>query len=744
MNRPPYRTGNATLILLALVTFALTGLRLQAQTDYQTVAFDYLPTVPRSTVSVPLVATASSGLPVTFSIVSGPGTIDGNRLVINGAGWIAVIARQAGDARFFPAEQERSILVADPPMILTQPVSLNVALGDPVVMQVVATGDETVSYRWERNEAAVGTGPILKFASATTNLAGLYRVVVANAAGSVISEVVSVTIDRPENQVTLRSRGTLPGLPWGLGSGAPVRLQSRGDYAYIASGWGKALFVVDCSDPDHLLNLAQVSVLGNFGYAFDVALIDDFAITAERGDGLGIIDIRDPAAPVRIGNFKLPGSLANSIIIRGRTAFIGNENGGLVIVDLNRPESPSIMGSIRPPSSANGVRVQGNSAYVANWTGGLSVVDISDPALPKPLQTVAYRKDKTAGAVTVLPIGSLAYVADTLLGLVVLDPQNVSSPQLARFPSPIWDLARVGNHLFAADITFGMRVFDVQDPAKPSAFGVYRTGYELLGLLPRGNRILLAGHSFSAVDVAFEHKAPAITGATEDRQVQPGASITLDGAAMGTEPLNYRWFHDDVELPDRHSPAVTLTNLSAAEFGTYSVIVSNAFGAATNVAARLSSGRLPDAVVWDAPPTAALFVGEAYELKASSTTGRSVAFALDAGEAMLNGNVLTATSVGAVTLRAIVAGDGQHLPAAVVRTFTVLDAPRILTPTVHLADGAIRFQVQVPAEIPFAVLYSDDLGIWKELTVQTGAQNPIEITDDQASGSARFYRVQLR
>lgn len=52
---------------------------------------------------IALSATASSGLPVTYAVVSGPASISGNQLMIGGAGAIVVEARQSGDAIYLPA-----------------------------------------------------------------------------------------------------------------------------------------------------------------------------------------------------------------------------------------------------------------------------------------------------------------------------------------------------------------------------------------------------------------------------------------------------------------------------------------------------------------------------------------------------------------------------------------------------------------------------------------------------------------
>jgi arabinogalactan endo-1,4-beta-galactosidase/N-acetylneuraminic acid mutarotase len=67
---------------------------------------------------ITLSATASSGLAVSFSVVSGPGTVSGtdnSTLTITGAGTVVVAANQAGNANYSAAPQvERSIIVNNP------------------------------------------------------------------------------------------------------------------------------------------------------------------------------------------------------------------------------------------------------------------------------------------------------------------------------------------------------------------------------------------------------------------------------------------------------------------------------------------------------------------------------------------------------------------------------------------------------------------------------------------------------
>ncbi|MEO5959075.1 MAG: hypothetical protein ABIZ49_03915 [Opitutaceae bacterium] len=76
----------------------------------QTIDFQPLPDRAANEPTVVLNATASSGLPVSFSLVSGPAQLAGNTLTLTGAaGIVTVRASQGGNATFLPAaEVDRS------------------------------------------------------------------------------------------------------------------------------------------------------------------------------------------------------------------------------------------------------------------------------------------------------------------------------------------------------------------------------------------------------------------------------------------------------------------------------------------------------------------------------------------------------------------------------------------------------------------------------------------------------------
>ncbi|MDP1579307.1 MAG: matrixin family metalloprotease [Candidatus Didemnitutus sp.] len=78
----------------------------------QTITFGALSDRPFNSTAIPLSATASSTLPVSYSIVSGPATIAGTNLTLTGTGTVVVRAAQVGDANYHAAPAvDRSFVV---------------------------------------------------------------------------------------------------------------------------------------------------------------------------------------------------------------------------------------------------------------------------------------------------------------------------------------------------------------------------------------------------------------------------------------------------------------------------------------------------------------------------------------------------------------------------------------------------------------------------------------------------------
>ena len=81
----------------------------------QTITFGSLSQQKQGDAPFPLNATADSGLPVSFSIVSGPATLSGNILVLNGWGTVTVSASQPGNNSYAAATSVTQFFFVTPP-----------------------------------------------------------------------------------------------------------------------------------------------------------------------------------------------------------------------------------------------------------------------------------------------------------------------------------------------------------------------------------------------------------------------------------------------------------------------------------------------------------------------------------------------------------------------------------------------------------------------------------------------------
>ena len=165
----------------------------------QTITFAAIPNKVTTSNPFAITATASSGLPISFSIVSGPATISGNTITLTGLpGTVTVRAIQLGNNQYNPAT---SLNVA---FSVTGPVTAPLSIGITAVTNVscnggnngkltaAATGGKTpYTYKWTNNQTAV---------TATNLVAGNFTITVTDALG--VKSTATGTVSQPAALVT--------------------------------------------------------------------------------------------------------------------------------------------------------------------------------------------------------------------------------------------------------------------------------------------------------------------------------------------------------------------------------------------------------------------------------------------------------------------------------------------------------------------------------------------------------------
>lgn len=233
------------------------------------------------------------------------------------------------------------------------------------------------------------------------------------------------------------------------------------------------------------------------------------------GKTLTVLDLSNPAAPVKQGSYAFPEKIWGIRVV-GSLVYVAADFYGLGIVDVSNPKAPTLKGSVKLAGQAKNVAVFGTTALVADHMSGLDIVDISN--LSKPVRKDSYFLEGYAR--DVIGSGSMAYAIDAPAGLYTFDMSKqgpiepVASEQSARAPSTIevskgvavligggmlqlYDLSKptapvkagtlrmpsgrpvrvnvLGSRAYVADGRDGLQVVDLSNLSSPSILGGFKT-----------------------------------------------------------------------------------------------------------------------------------------------------------------------------------------------------------------------------------------------------------------------------
>jgi len=164
----------------------------------------------------------------------------------------------------------------------------------------------------------------------------------------------------------------------------------------------------------------------------------------------------------------------------------------LVVLDVSDPTTLQEIGSTTPfPQFVEGVTVSGTLAYVADGMSGLQIVDVSTPTAP--IEIGAYDTPGYAEGVAVA--GRYAYVADGHYGLRIVDVSDPTEPAEVAYAYPlnyVFDVVMDGKYAYLAAAGAGLLVVDVSDPAHPVELGAYDTPGYAYGVDVAGDVVYVA------------------------------------------------------------------------------------------------------------------------------------------------------------------------------------------------------------------------------------------------------------
>jgi hypothetical protein len=283
-------------------------------------------------------------------------------------------------------------------------------------------------------------------------------------------------------------------------------------FAYLADGLG-GLCIIDITDADH------PNILGSYdtpGYAFDIALSGHYAYVADGDSGLQIIDIENPASPAPVGHFAHMGECTH-VIVRDGFAYLTCFNS--IIVDISNPANPFLVASIDIPSTIE-LDINGQYLYaIANRPSfnELKIVDISAPTAPVILGQIAlYHRDFRDIEVS----GNYAYVVNGPgnLDIFVFDISDPGQPFLhsSHFIPQVWDPASIclrDSIAYIADSEIGLVNLNIDIPDSITFLGLYSAGSDVRSIAISEHTVITAHDGIGTATVDFSDPSqPQVVG----------------------------------------------------------------------------------------------------------------------------------------------------------------------------------------------------------------------------------------
>ena len=188
----------------------------------QTIAFEMPSAVVASGSGVRLSATASSGLAVTFTLVSGAATVSGG--ILTGSGDVVVRANQAGDSTWAAADAvSRTISFvagALSPFLTSTPADTVATAGTSLTLRTSAIGTPAPALQWQKDGVAI--------AGATTNAFTLANLTLADTARYTVTATNLLGTVSASAQITVRAAPVFTTAPAAttVAAGDPVTLSA--------------------------------------------------------------------------------------------------------------------------------------------------------------------------------------------------------------------------------------------------------------------------------------------------------------------------------------------------------------------------------------------------------------------------------------------------------------------------------------------------------------------------------------
>ena len=235
---------------------------------------------------------------------------------------------------------------------------------------------------------------------------------------------------------------------------------------------------------------------------------------------------------------------------------------------------------------------------------------------------------------------------------------------------------------------------------------------------------------------------PAITSQPVAQSVNLGGSALFQVTVRGTQPLSFQWFDGSTALPRATNAALSLLNVSNANAGSYSVVVSNGAGRVTSSVAALIVIDPP--VITSQPVAQSVALGGSahFQVAASGTSPFSFqwfdgAATIPAGTAAAL-QLLNVSNANAGSYTVVVSNSAGRVTSSVA-ALIVIDPPVITSQPVARSVGVganVLFQVAASGTSPFSFQWFEGAA---PIPAATGAA--LQLLNVSGANTGNYYAV---
>jgi hypothetical protein len=306
----------------------------------QTITFPAIPNHAVTDAPFTLGATASSGLPVAYSVTSGPATVSGSTVTLTGTGTVVIQASQAGNSTYAAATPvSQSFTVSTAVQTITFPAIPNHTFGDaPFTLGATASSNLAVTY-------AVTSGPAT-VAGNTVTLTGAGSVTIQASQAGNATYAAATPVSQSFTVAQASQTITFPAIPNHTVADAPFALNATASSG-LAVSYAVASGPATVSGNTVTLTGAgtvviQATQAGNANYAAATPVSQSFTVS------LATQTITFPAIPGHVfgdAPFTLSATASSGLpvsftVTSGPATVLGNTvtltGGGTVVIQATQ------------------------------------------------------------------------------------------------------------------------------------------------------------------------------------------------------------------------------------------------------------------------------------------------------------------------------------------------------------------------------------------------------------------------